>query len=368
MQHCTEDYERGFMIVISKTFSAPQFYDFSQIAPLKDIVFLDIETTGLSPASSSLYLIGVVYHQQMEWHIRQWFAESLSAEQEVIQDFLQFVRDYKVIVSYNGEGFDIPYLKTCAKQYALSDTLDSITSLDLYKKVRPLRKLLPLDNLKLTSVESFLGIERSDEESGGDMIPVYRQFLETQDEKLYQTLLFHNEEDLKALPQLMPLLGYLDIFRCNWTVAGYSLNEQLASLTVVLDCSVSVPVAFSFQTPLYRASLRANQIIVEMPVYCGELKYFFENYEEYDYLPEEDRAVHRKVSQFVDREHRKPATASTCYSRKEGVFLPLTNADPMFPVFQDSYRSKNRYTEYHDDPDFLVSYLRLLLSGTDTAA
>ena len=33
------------MVVISKTFSIPQFYDSHAIAPLKDLVFLDIETT-----------------------------------------------------------------------------------------------------------------------------------------------------------------------------------------------------------------------------------------------------------------------------------------------------------------------------------
>ena len=41
------------MVVISKTFSIPQFYDSHAIAPLKDLVFLDIETTGLTPATSS---------------------------------------------------------------------------------------------------------------------------------------------------------------------------------------------------------------------------------------------------------------------------------------------------------------------------
>ena len=76
------------MVVISKTFSIPQFYDSHAIAPLKDLVFLDIETTGLTPATSSIYLIGAVYHQQMEWHIRQWFSDSLNSEQEILEDLI----------------------------------------------------------------------------------------------------------------------------------------------------------------------------------------------------------------------------------------------------------------------------------------
>ncbi len=352
------------MIVISKTFSVPQFYNFSQIAPLKDIIFFDIETTGLSPASSSLYMIGAVYYQQMEWHIRQWFADSLSAEQEIIQDFFHFLKDYKVLVSYNGDAFDIPYLQKCASQYSLEADFSCLTSLDLYRRVRPLKKMLQLESLKLPALEEFLGISRADGTTGKDLIPVYNEFLKTQDPTLYQMLLLHNEEDLKALPQLMPLLGYLDIFRCDWTLAGHSLNQEHGRLTAVLDCSVRVPVAFSYETSLYTISVRANQIIVEMPVFCGELKYFFDNYSEYDYLPTEDYAVHRKVSQFVDKEYRQKATAATCYNKKTGVFLPLVTVDSMFSVFRESYRSKELFTEYINDSDFLLAYLRLLLAGS----
>ncbi len=352
------------MIVISKTFSVPQFYSFSQIAPLKDIIFFDIETTGLSPASSSLYMIGAVYFQQMEWHTRQWFADSLSAEKEIIESFFHFLKDYKVIISYNGDAFDIPYLQKCAAQYAIEADFSNLTSFDLYRRIRPLKKLLQLESLKLPALEAFLGISRNDEFNGKDLIPVYKEFLETQNQTLYQALLLHNEEDLKALPQLMPLLGYLDIFRCDWTLAGYSLNQEHERLTAVIDCSIRVPVAFSYETSLYTISVRANQIIVEMPVYCGELKYFFDNYNEYDYLPEEDYAVHRKVSQFVDKAHRQKATPSTCYTKKTAVFLPLVTVDSMFTVFQESYRSKELFTEYINDPDFLIAYLRLLLAGS----
>ena len=43
---------------------------------LEKILFLDIETTGLSPSSSQLYLIGIAYYEQSTWHIKQWFAQN----------------------------------------------------------------------------------------------------------------------------------------------------------------------------------------------------------------------------------------------------------------------------------------------------
>lgn len=351
------------MIVVSKTFTLPKTVDVSAVAPLKDILFIDIETTGLSTANSGLYLIGAAYHRAMEWHLRQWFADSLSAEKEILQDFGSFAKDFTTVVTYNGESFDIPFLGKCAAQYGIDCGIENLKSFDLYRHIRPLKKLLGLENVKLQTVESFMNIPRTDDTDGKDLIPIYKTFLETKDESLYQTLLAHNEDDVKVLPQLMPMLGYVDIFRSRWTIAGYSLNQEKKLLTAVIDCSTGIPVAFSYQTPLYTISVRGNQIIAEIPVREGELKYFFDDYREYDYLPEEDRAVHRKLSQYVDRDHRVKATPETCYTRKSGIFLPMIREDSMFDTFRESYRSPDIYTEYHDSADFLLSYFRLLITG-----
>lgn len=349
------------MIVISKTFSIPQFYDFHAIAPLKDIVFIDIETTGLSPATSSVYLIGAVYHQQMEWHIRQWFSDSLTSEQEILQDFFSFIKSFQALVSFNGESFDIPFLSKCASAYGIDvQPLALMKSFDLYRHLKPLKSLLQLESLKLSGLEAYLEIPRQDTASGKDMIAVYHEYLNTHDDRLYQALLSHNEEDLKALPQIMPLLSYLDIFRSEWKLAGYSLSPASASLTIVVDCSVKVPVSITCELPLCRLSIRANQMIVELRAFVGELKYFFDNYRDYYYLPQEDRAVHKKVGQYVDSDHRIQATASTCYTRKSGTFLPLSHED-MFDIYKEDASSRQLFTEYVDDPDFILAYAHNLL-------
>ena len=36
--------------------------------------FFDIETTGLSPKNSLIYLIGILYFDK-EWHLKQWFPQ-----------------------------------------------------------------------------------------------------------------------------------------------------------------------------------------------------------------------------------------------------------------------------------------------------
>ena len=57
-------------------FSYPFFHNIQKTA------FFDIETTGLSPKASSLYLIGMMYFNQEEehWELCQWFADDYQSE------------------------------------------------------------------------------------------------------------------------------------------------------------------------------------------------------------------------------------------------------------------------------------------------
>ena len=43
-------------------------YDVERIAAPSDILFLDIETTGLTPGNSYIYMIGLVYFKNNAWN------------------------------------------------------------------------------------------------------------------------------------------------------------------------------------------------------------------------------------------------------------------------------------------------------------
>ncbi len=57
-------------------------------------VFFDIETTGFSPAHTSLYLIGCAYHIEQMLYIKQFFAETPEEEKEVLEQFLFAIRRF----------------------------------------------------------------------------------------------------------------------------------------------------------------------------------------------------------------------------------------------------------------------------------
>lgn len=49
--------------------------------------FFDIETTGLSPKANYVYLIGSLSRSDGNWKFRQWFAENIDEEPEILRLF-----------------------------------------------------------------------------------------------------------------------------------------------------------------------------------------------------------------------------------------------------------------------------------------
>ena len=114
-------------------------------------------------------------------------------------------------------------------------------------------------------------------------------------------------------------------------------------------CKTTIPFRASF--PVNRIVLsddRKNRTSLRIPVYEGELHYFYSNYRDYYYLKKEDMAIHKSVASFVDKEYRENAKASNCYTRKSGKFLPQYN-NVMQPEFRKEYKDKISYFEMTDD-------------------
>lgn len=184
----------------------------------------DIETTGLSPRASSLYLIGTIHASGADQYtITQWFADTSASEQEMLTCFLEQLEHYDGLCHFNGRTFDIPYiLNKCDKyhitpsshcQDILSDTTQT-RSFDMLLQLRPLKKLFGLAHGAQKDWEQFIGIDREDIYSGGDLIQVYSSY--RQDLLLHpeqaaakeHLLLLHNHDDLIGMLHLVKVLTY----------------------------------------------------------------------------------------------------------------------------------------------------------------
>lgn len=85
------------MLTITKSFSVPEF---PVGLPINESLFFDIETTGFSPDTSHMYLIGCVFFQDNTWHYRQWFAENPDEEADVITAFFSFCKGISLSDSF----------------------------------------------------------------------------------------------------------------------------------------------------------------------------------------------------------------------------------------------------------------------------
>lgn len=310
------------------------------------LLFFDIETTGLSARSSSLYLIGAVCFRDSRWTAVQWFAENTAEEPALLDAFLSFADGFSQIIHFNGDRFDLPYIAEKCRIYRKKNPLGAMVSRDLYRMARPLKTLLGLSSLKQKCLEEYLGLYRDDRFSGGELIPVYESYAASPSEEALETLLLHNYEDLLGLLSILPIFSYLPVIGGSYRVAD---AEICADSVIIRTWLPSIlPQPFSYRSELYYLTGSQNRLSIQVKGVRGPLKHFFADFKNYYYLPMEDTAIHKSVAAYVDKEYRKPAKASNCYSKKNGFYLPQLS-ELFTPIFRKEYGDRITYFPCTDD-------------------
>lgn len=350
-------------------------FDFSDVMTnelfTEHAIFFDIETTGFSPARTTLYLIGCATRKDDLLCLDQFFAENKEEEAAVLEEFFALLCHYDKIITFNGIGFDIPYLKAKCSTYGLQEPFSAHTFLDIYKEVSRLKHLFGLPSLKQKSVEDFLGIDRVDAYSGGELIEVYKEYTRHPSKEALALLRQHNYEDVLYMPKLLPVLSYHKIMETDFSVTGLDANEYTAYdgttqkeliFTLTLTVPVPKPVSLRHDSCCLTADRFTARLCIQL--LDDRLRFFFDNPKDYYYLPLEDCAIHKSIAGSVDKEHRKQANASTCYTWKHSLFLPQYD-DIFSPVFRVQPKDKLRYFELSEDfiasPDTQTRYVKHLI-------
>ena len=327
-----------------------------------EFVVFDIETTGFAANQTVIYLIGCGYYEDGKLLITQWFNDDGESELEIISTFMEFISHYKYLINYNGNGFDIPYLNKKFEENRLDYSFDDIESVDLYKIIRPFKNLLHLDDLKQKSLERLLGINRIDKYSGGDLIKIYHEFLDSDDERKRQLLLQHNFEDIEGLIYNCCLISYQKLFDKEFTLAAMHVKNNKLQFNLALN--YFIPKRISTGKGDITLTGYQNEATLSVNIYEGELKFFFNKYKEYYYLPAEDRAIHKSVATYVDQSYREKAMKENCYVRKSGYFITQLDKGIM-PGYKLSYEASETYIELVDsflqDRERLIQYVHYIM-------
>ena len=362
---------------------------------LEDALLYDIETTGLNPKASQLYLLGVLLFHKENSKFIQYFAESVRDEEEILEQFFQLCKTKRVLISFNGEGFDNRFIETMAKSYGKLPLHLNLKQLDLFKLIRKRKRFYGLESCSLKSCERFLGIHREDRCSGGELISVYQEYLQDKGSEKKNMLLLHHREDIQNLPALFSFLAYENIFQGNvhfqraeilvrdemkekndnhqkdnsLQIKDLELGEIQNSRTTEKLClrfslPSSVPVPLTLTPKNFLLEIKETSLCLTVPLYQGELCYFFKDYKDYEFIPSEDRVVHKSLAAMYPKEMREKAKASTAYQKMKTSFLPVFQEGEK--VFKKTYQDKNCFIPFKENTfesispvDYLLSFLKI---------
>jgi uncharacterized protein len=149
------------------------------------VAYVDIETDGGYDADS-VTVIGLF----------DGFETRLYVKGQNLEDFVGDIKDYKLLVSFFGTGFDLPFLRRRFPELALDQL-----HIDLCPA---LRRLGQTGGLK--AIEHRLGISRSDEVegmSGMDAVYLWSRWERRRDEAALARLLAYNRADIENLKLLL---------------------------------------------------------------------------------------------------------------------------------------------------------------------
>ena len=158
------------------------------------VAYFDIETTGLRPELSTITTIALYDSRDVRYYVHG----------RNLNDFVDDIQQYKLLVTYNGKCFDIPFVERFFDIEVKAAHID-------------LRYVLASMGYKggLKGCERQLGIDRGelDGVDGYFAVLLWSEFVEHGSERALETLLAYNIEDVVNLEQLMVLAYNMKIKR-----------------------------------------------------------------------------------------------------------------------------------------------------------
>ncbi len=169
------------------------------------IVFIDLETTGLSGGAGTVaFLVGCGYYDLGAFQVRQFLLTSYSAERALLTAVAEFFDDADLIVTYNGKTFDVPVMETRWLFHRMEMPLDGVPHFDALHTARRLWKPRtgdsPEGGCRLQTLERTLfDVRRVGDVPGFEIPSRFFQFMRTGDPRPLEPVLEHNRLDLVSL-------------------------------------------------------------------------------------------------------------------------------------------------------------------------
>jgi len=163
---------------------------------LRDVVFIDTETTGLSGGVGTVpFMVGLGFFRDNQFILRQHLLPDFCEEQGYLLHLFDDLPG-KNIISFNGRAFDIPLLLNRFLIHRAGSDFFTRGHLNiLFTLRRFFRQKLPDCTLK-SAESALLGFERLNDIPSEQIPQVYFDFLRSGDTRALYQVLVHNRWDL----------------------------------------------------------------------------------------------------------------------------------------------------------------------------
>lgn len=169
------------------------------------LAFFDLETTGLNPRwGDHVTVFGLLTLRGGEAELAQAFVEEKGEEPDGLRWLAGQVAAIEAVVHYNGDSFDLPFVRQRAKRHGLPDPLQRLTSIDLLPEARRRQAEWQCPDCRLETVQLHFGLPRTDTLDGAEVAALYKRWAESRGARLRDQILHHNADDLYFLAKLLP--------------------------------------------------------------------------------------------------------------------------------------------------------------------
>ncbi len=213
-----------------------------------------------------------------------WTLEKESDDFDILMELSEALKGIKLLITFNGDSFDIPHLTKKYAAYRLEDPFEGKHTIDLLKK---LRLFDPLFHLPAHTLSDYMGLFPENE-----------------------TLPAQNDAEAELLlTSLLPLEGFMN---GNFAVENTDAGEDF--VTFALLPGTRVPISLTSADGPFTLALRGDRASLKADLFDGRLRRYYLNYRDYEYLIHEGYAVHRSVSQGVAKSRKEKAVRENCFS------------------------------------------------------
>lgn len=156
------------------------------------IAYLDIETTGLDSWGNEITTIALYDGQSIFTYVNG----------KNLDDFVEDIKRYRVIVSYNGKTFDVPFIESylgTSMEHAHIDLRYVLASLGYRGGLKGCERQLGIDRGELADIDGFFAVL------------LWNDYVRNNNQKALETLLAYNIQDTIVLERLMVIAYNLNL-------------------------------------------------------------------------------------------------------------------------------------------------------------